>query len=161
MGAIIADLNERIDLPPVELVTNNGTSEHIFDQRSCFENAHRLCKVDGCMIHVLPFHPWVNHGFFNYNPILFRDLAIANEYETDLFAIGDRNARLKEMGEEAFVEKRPEQLIRTLNKVLQTGEAFVIAVFKKVKDSEFCLPFQGKYKTDIQAKDLEAKYVQP
>ena len=33
------------------------------------------------MLHVLPFFNYLNHGFFNYNPILFHDLAGANGYE--------------------------------------------------------------------------------
>ena len=58
---------------PLDLVTNNGDGEHIFDQRTVFENAHNLSRK--WMIHVLPMTTWYNHGFFNYNPILFRDLA--------------------------------------------------------------------------------------
>ena len=37
-----------------DLVTNNGTGEHIFDQRTVFENMHNLCRVGGVMLCVLP-----------------------------------------------------------------------------------------------------------
>ena len=40
------------------------------------------------------FFSWVNHGFYNFNPILFFDLAIANNYEVIDFCIGNRNQEL-------------------------------------------------------------------
>jgi len=64
-----------------DLVTNNGTGEHVFNQSAVFSNAHALCDVGGVMLHVLPFVNYLNHGFFAYNPILFHDLAAANHYE--------------------------------------------------------------------------------
>ena len=33
------------------------------------------------MLHIVPFEGNFNHGFFNYNPVLFYDLAIYNNYE--------------------------------------------------------------------------------
>jgi len=64
-----------------DLVTNNGTGEHVFNQSAVFANMHALCRVGGVMLHVLPFFNFLNHGFFGYNPILFHDLAAANRYE--------------------------------------------------------------------------------
>ena len=64
-----------------DYVTNNGTGEHIFDQRTVFENMHNLCKPGGIMINVLPFAPWFNHCFYSYHPGLFRDIAAANGYK--------------------------------------------------------------------------------
>lgn len=42
---------------------------------------HQLARVGGIMLFVLPFYNWMNHGFFNFNPLLFTDLAEANDYE--------------------------------------------------------------------------------
>jgi hypothetical protein len=33
------------------------------------------------MLFNLPFYNWLNHGFYNFNPILFVDLAAVNRYE--------------------------------------------------------------------------------
>ena len=76
------------------LIINNGTSEHVFDQKNVFLNSHNLCREGGYMIHMLPFFSWVNHGFYNFNPILFFDLAIANNYQVIDFCIGNRNEEL-------------------------------------------------------------------
>ena len=64
-----------------DLVTNFGTTEHIFNQYTCFKNMHDLLKVGGLAIHILPFEGYLNHGYFNYQPAFFIDLGIANSYE--------------------------------------------------------------------------------
>lgn len=85
-NSLVMDLNRDLALhygfrETFDLVTNNGTGEHIFNQSAVFSNAHALCKAGGLMLHVLPFVNYLNHGFFSYNPILFHDLAAANRYE--------------------------------------------------------------------------------
>lgn len=64
-----------------DIVTNIGTSEHIFNQKSCFENIHNLCNENGLMIHLLPTKGHENHCFFNYHSTLFEHLSEANNYE--------------------------------------------------------------------------------
>ena len=54
-----------------DLVTNNGTGEHVFNQYTVFKNMHDMTKVGGYMIHVLPFYRWVDHGFYSFHPNLF------------------------------------------------------------------------------------------
>ena len=53
-------------------------------QKQVFTNLHNLTKVGGVILNVVPFSLWINHGFYNYNPITFRDLAYANEYKWNL-----------------------------------------------------------------------------
>jgi hypothetical protein len=159
MGAVICDLNVTGHPHRGELITNNGTSEHIFNQASCFQNAHEMCKTDGIMLHILPFTPWLNHGFYNYNPILFRDLAAANDYEMVFTAIANRSRDWVELGEWGFIEKRPEQLTQTAVRLLPGGEVFVVSVLRKKKDAPFAAPFQGKYKKDIADGKLQQTYV--
>ena len=91
------DLNKNIYLEynfkkKYNLVINNGTGEHIFNQYSLFLNIHNLTKKEGLMIHVLPFIDWINHGFFNYNPLLFADLAASNKYEIVKMSLANRDA---------------------------------------------------------------------
>ena len=85
-GSLIMDLNKSIERDyghetKYDLVTNNGTGEHVFDQCSVFRNAHELTIPGGIMIHCLPCNNYVNHGFFAFNPVFFMDLAAVNEYE--------------------------------------------------------------------------------
>lgn len=49
------------------LVTNFGTTEHVLNQGTCFENVHNLCLKGGVMVHGLPVYGYLNHGFFTYS----------------------------------------------------------------------------------------------
>lgn len=142
-----------------DLVTNIGTSEHIFNQDAVFQNAHNLCKVGGLMYHQLPFTPWINHGLFNYNPIFFSALSYANGYETEMFILCDREGSvIPEMkDEDLFREKRPEVLEKALKDFGKN--TFINVVYRKVTDAAFQMPFQGKYLKDIETDDLKGAYV--
>lgn len=92
-GSVIMDLN--VDLieaygfrKTFDLVTNNGTGEHIFNQYAVFKNMHQLARVGGILLFVLPCYNWLNHGFYNFNPLLFTDLAAANDYQIVRLGIG-------------------------------------------------------------------------
>ena len=62
-----------------DLVTNFGTTEHVFDQVKCFRAIHDLTKIGGIMFHVLPLN--IQHGLISYTT-RFADLLVsANEYE--------------------------------------------------------------------------------
>ncbi len=155
MDAIIADLNEPVDLGETfDLVTNNGTGEHIFDQRRVFENAHNLSH--DCIVHILPMGPWVNHGFFNFNPILFRDLAYANRYNANIWIANRVGHSVDLSAEELFREKRPKALEKAMASI--GTDVSVVAVFHKTNDDPFRLPFQGKYQRDIADSSLRVRY---
>jgi len=93
-GSIVMDLNkdlrESYDYRETyDLVTNNGTGEHVFNQDAIYRNTHQLTKCNGIMIHVQPFIDYVNHGFFSIHPNHYHALAVANDYE--ILAIGVSN----------------------------------------------------------------------
>lgn len=101
-GCLVMDLNESIRsvygyTKTFSLVTNCGTSEHIFDQRAFMENVHDLADIGGLMVHAVPFLNYINHGFYNYHPGCFLDLAAANRYEVCTMGIADRTGRGVEM----------------------------------------------------------------
>lgn len=156
MGAKIVDLNITGHGLKADLVTNNGTSEHIFNQAAVFQNAH---EISSClMLHFLPFTPWLNHGFYNYNPIFFRDLSAANDYEIVFAEIGNRSGEWIELGPEGFIEKHPVVLEQNAISLMSGGEVSNIFVFKKKNDEPFKMPIQGKYRKDIQDEELSKKY---
>jgi len=84
-GSLVMDLNKDLAAEyefrqQFDLVTNNGTGEHVFDQAAIFRNAHVLTRTGGLMVHVMPFVNYVNHGFYSYHPNLYHALAVANRY---------------------------------------------------------------------------------
>jgi len=111
-GALQMDLNyllaEKYQFcDEFDLVTNNGTGEHVFDQASVFRNIHALTRTGGVMVHVLPFHNYINHGFYNVQPILFHDLAQANQYEILRMSLANRDGtEIAFVGEEMVKSTR-------------------------------------------------------
>lgn len=86
------DLNsEYNETTKYDLITNIGTSEHIFNQLAVFKTIHNLVKKDGIIIHQLPGQGYYDHGFFNYHPTFFFDLALANNYTMGGFWMYDNN----------------------------------------------------------------------
>ena len=68
-----------------DLVTNHGTSEHIFNQYTCFEAIHYLTKPGGYMFHSLNCQGWADggglgHGFYLYQPKFVKLLSDHNNY---------------------------------------------------------------------------------
>ena len=153
-----------------DLVTNNGTGEHIFDQRTVFENMHNLCKVGGIMLCVLPFAPWINHGFYNYHPALFRDIAAANGYEWRMLWLAQNTGKYVEMPINIsswahFEQKKPRNPVSDLEKAYdelhnKDGKAqniSIVSAYKKINNAPFVIPMQGRYVNDV-ADALKVEY---
>jgi hypothetical protein len=104
--------------PAFDIVTNHGTTEHIFNQANVFQLMHDLTALGGLMIHAVPtpkFGP--SHGFYYYDETIFDDLAFANDYEI-------------------------------LQKYRQPDPYEIILVaFKKRTTQPFKMPIQGQYRT--------------
>jgi hypothetical protein len=156
--AIIADLNydiqDQIGGGQFDLITNNGTSEHLFNQAQVFQNIHNLCVCEGIMLHIVPLTPWINHGFYNYNPIFFRDLSRVNEYEILFFKLADRWGHTVEVKDydELFKEKHPKGLTKAIQEVYSKAryDVFNVTALRKKKEQGFKIPMQGKYVKDIE-----------
>jgi hypothetical protein len=85
--------NEYKDDKKYDVVTNIGTSEHIFNQLAVFKTIHNLVTAGGVIIHQLPWQGYYDHGFYNYQPTFFFDLAQANNYFMVGFWMYDNNKR--------------------------------------------------------------------
>jgi hypothetical protein len=83
------DLNFPVPLEEqFDLSINNGTAEHIFNVAQFFKTAHERTKPAGLMIHSSPFTGWPDHGFYNFQPTFFFDLARSNRYDILSFLCG-------------------------------------------------------------------------
>lgn len=158
MGSVIGDLNSSLrSFSQRDMVVNNGTSEHLFNQHSVFENAHNMSRR--VIVHLLPFTPWINHGFFNYNPILFRDVAAANGYRLPVHWIGNRWGQYVDFSGDPslYVEKNP-TFMDKLTDVPQESGYFNAVIMEKTGDGEFRTPLQGKYIPDIESEEIKRSY---
>ncbi len=127
-----------------DLVTNNGTGEHVFNQYMVFKNAHDLCRVGGFMAHVLPFYRWVDHGFFNYNPNLFPCLANQNGYELRELWIASSDTEYLHKLDVANLGRNKGWRSK-LNLDSWQSDPMLAAVFRKFKDAPFEIPIQHMY----------------
>lgn len=166
MDATIWDLNYPVDVGVTgqfDLVTDNGTGEHLFNQYAVWDNHHRLTKQGGLLVKIMPFTPWFNHGFYNFNPIFYRDVAAANKYQWLVFWITDRgNFTPKDLdyspGSVMFKEKRPYELMKYASSKHWQSDLYMVAVWRKIHEEPFQIPIQGKYKKDISDGKLKLNY---
>lgn len=70
-----------------DVVFNFGTTEHVFNQSNCFELIHDALKVDGVVYHQLPASGYLDHGYYCYTPLFFKELAAANGYMIEHMAV--------------------------------------------------------------------------
>ncbi len=162
---MVCDLNEPIDpllFKRADLVTDNGTGEHLFNQAQVWANQHELTKAGGVMLKIMPFTPWFNHGFYNFNPIIYRDVAAANNYKWLFFWITDRHNTPEDLNwgfdSPLFVEKRPRTLIKLAERNWKT-DLYMVAAWVKAGNAVFRTPLQGKYLKDITDDKFRESYV--
>ena len=148
-GALVLDLNTDIKAggfsKTFDLVTNHGTTEHCFNQHNAFLNIHNLCAKGGIMIHALPFQGYLNHGFFNYQPDFFMDLARSNDYEMlGLYVNID--------AETADLSTYSDTLMKHLT-ITPVSTVLLFAALRKTTDAPFQEPFNFKYLSESKFRD--------
>ena len=158
------DLNKNISTTynfddKYDLVINNGTGEHVFNQHALFLNFHNLTKINGIMLNILPFIDWINHGFYNFNPIFFADLAASNNYQILKISLANRDgAELKLDGSDfsiLFEQIKPNRNDSKFNKMIEIAKEkigkniLLVVASKKLSNDSFKIPLQGKYLSDI------------
>ena len=82
---ILFDLNAHAPGPKLsrqfDMVMNLGTTEHVLNQFRAFQTIHDLTKPRGVIYHDLPMAGYLDHAFFRYDPLFFRTVLPANNYE--------------------------------------------------------------------------------
>jgi len=134
------DLNLPVSIEEkFDLVLNIGTAEHIFNVFQFFKTAHDLTLPGGLMMHSSPFTGWPDHGFFNFQPTFFFDLARANRYEILSFICG----RIKPF---EYVQAKTHDEIPHL---IRSGKipigSHINVLYRKTSQAEFTAPMQGYY----------------
>jgi len=157
--SLIMDLNENIGQEydfkkQFDLVTNMGVSEHIFNQGTFLKNAHYLTKKGGIMLHILPFNNYINHGFYNFQPRIFYDLALANNYEILGSYMAEREGLLIDL---LIPDENNTFFYQHLSSITKNnaGNSFIVSVLRKNEDNEFTVPVQGKYHKDLEGDAVD------
>lgn len=161
--AIALDLNLVVNdkiTQTFDLVTNNGTSEHIFNQHSVFANMHNLCNVGGYMIHLLPCTGWLDHGFYNYNPNLFTAIAEQNNYNIEWTGFGLTNA--EKICDYTFhdIETRDHGSRKDYYEIVKKlgPDTMLMAIMQKTNSDQFKIPMQKIYSNSINDEKIWSNY---
>jgi hypothetical protein len=151
-NAYIWDLN--FDACPPEhcaryqFVTNHGTSEHVFNQYNSFKMMHDLTQEGGLMLHAVPFLSYVDHGYFNYQPNLFIDLARANGYELLGIWINPDPMLAHLIPWERGIEARLQ---------IRSNDVLILVLYRKAAGVAFAVPLQSPY-GDTMPTDVMCRY---
>jgi hypothetical protein len=148
------DLNHPVNLGRrFDIVIDGGTAEHVFNVHQFFKTCHDMTLPGGLMLHNNPFRGWLEHGFYNFNPTFYWDLAAANRYEV-LMLVYTEMAPL-----------RVEQLLsrEKIIEMARGGElganAMLYAVYRKPPaDAPFAIPAQGFYASTLSEQMAKAWY---
>lgn len=140
-AALKLDLNCPVALDrKYDVLINGGTAEHIFNVYQFFKTCHDLTRPGGLMLHTMPFRGALEHGFYNFNPTFYWDLASANGYTVLMLVY----AELKPPKLVQLTER--EQVFDMERQGLLGQSANLYAVFRKSDlESEFRTPMQGIY----------------
>ena len=126
------DLGEQFDA-----IINLGTAEHIFNVYQVFKSMHDWLKVGGRMYHNLPMYGEIDHGFYNFHPTLFWDLAFANQYK--IIAIAKASAKSL-----TFAQSRV-SLSKDISMQDKSKTYGLFVTLEKSIDKPFEIPQQGRY----------------
>ena len=103
---------------------------------------HELTRPGGFMLHALPHQGGPDHGFYNYHPTFFHDLAAANGYRVVMLVLmgGDEN------GERLDTIKERDSFAALLAKGGLTGDrGLFAALLRPFEARPFQTPMQGYY----------------
>lgn len=120
-----------------DLVFDGGVLEHVFSIKEVLFNAARLVRVGGFVAHHSPLD-WIEHGFVNVNPKLYRTFYAANGFE---------EADLKLVAE-AVHDISNYLIIQNANFRFSLRPQFrssIFAAFGKQREVELRAPFEGTY----------------
>lgn len=116
-----------------DLVTNCGTTEHVINQLNSFRVIHEMTRPGGLMFHDVPWAGMSTHGFFNYKPTFFSNLAARNRYRW----VG---MWLRRQGSEQSIPL--EMPLREFPNRFEMEDAMILIVFQKTVDAKFQLPME-------------------
>ena len=141
------ELGEQFDA-----IFNLGTAEHIFNVYQAFKSMHDWLKVGGQIYHSLPMHGEIDHGFYNFHPTFYWDLAYANNYK--IIAIA--KCTMKSI---YFADSRIDLSQDILKQDVSNTYGLMVA-FEKTIDKPFEIPQQGRYDSNNpDQKTLEIAWV--
>jgi hypothetical protein len=148
------DLNYPVELAErFHIVIDIGTAEHVFNVFQFFKTCHELTRPGGLMIHANPFRGWLEHGFYNFNPTFYWDLAAANGYDMVMLLYSEIDP-LKVIQ----LDARESAVALARDGALGANAMLHCVLQKPDRDRPFAVPLQGFYAGTISETMARAWY---
>lgn len=131
-----------------DLIIDNGTFDHLFDVKTCFQNVFHMLKPDGRIIQWNAASNFVGYALLSFSPELFYDYYVANNFvDCDIYLFATDTIGQRENWELwAYTAGMNRQCLP-----FSDGNRFVgvIVVAEKGMDSTCdVFPTQGQYARD-------------
>jgi len=144
---ILGDLNDATLVDRIahryDLIYDSGTLEHIFEAPTALRTLSQLVSLNGVIVHSLPTNGFVDHGFWQLSPDLFRSF-----YPAEGFTI--LTSALFVLGRYPFALLAEKNIYRTKGRpfiVDNVPEAMAVFAARKTKLVERAgIPLQDYYR---------------
>ena len=135
------DLNQPLVLDRrFDVVVHHGAAAHVFDPAQVFRTIHDWTLPRGLMIHQVPFTGGIDRGFYNFQPTLFSDLALANGYDVlGMFIVDPVGCKFSQ------VKTREAVYEFARAKKIAANALLFAALRTDVVERPFRVPMQGYY----------------
>jgi hypothetical protein len=142
-----------------DVVFNFGTTEHIVNQWNCFEVIHDALAVGGVAYHQLPASGYLDHGYFCYTPLFFRELAAANAYEIEQLAVTPAGEnRIDMLSVEALAGDTLLKEKRHLGENNRVPQLNIHVILRKTRDQPFRVSLEVATAHSAVSKRVLARY---
>ena len=148
-GAIVHDLNKPFEdkskFNKFDIVTDQGSCEHVFDIAECYRTMHNLAKPGGYII--IAQAVWKGNGYFKFDDSFFEGIAAANSYKViyNSYILTSKNKTKSINGSDyEFHIPRHRELFNILD-FSKLDQLNIYGVLQKTKEDEFKFPYQGKF----------------
>ncbi len=139
------ELNRQYDY-----VIDIGTGEHVFNIFQFFQSIHKWTKPNGFIIHCLPVAGDIDHGFYNFHPTFYWDIAHANKYK-QLITL---NLSMKPTSITQLLSR--EDALKYYSKENIPETCAIFSLMQKCEENlDFKSPMQGVYDNSIDNFEIK------
>ena len=152
-GSIVHDLNKPFEdkskFNKFDIVTDHGTTEHIFNIAECYKTMHNLTKPGGYMIVSTAALNSLNHAYFLFDESFIEGIAAANKYKVIYNSyVLHFKANTKSGSAYQFHIPKNKILFNSID-FAKLSQVNIYGVLQKTTDEEFKIPYQGNLMKDV------------
>lgn len=151
-----------------DVAINVGTLEHVIHQANAVQFIHDVLRVGGLWLEQSPSIGYLNHGYFQYHPQFYRDLAAANGYEileawyskAGSYQTLDTSYALIDLDNLDSQEER-DKVAAVVNEIPTEQQSLAYnfnAVILKTRAAPFRYPLESRTTCSPVAPDIAARY---